>query len=1003
MATAPQGAAARPGAATSAKPGSLPTFNAGQVVKQVQQALPQVLGPLLNGSASPWKAPFRPTPIAQAVQRTDQAAVTTAKASTDAKAVLQSPKHMAQLLPVAFSPSAPSLLMATKSLAPVTAARASAKALERAVTQEVGVRVETRQPSRPTETTYMDATRAIHARHVNNRAVREVVNNALTDVAVRRRTNTVYERVNQRSGDLPRLQALDRQVIAKQALVKSASSWEETIEKRVQGRLESDPRTRALAAKVGVNSTADLQAVADKPGQASSSAAQMATRRLEESTRHIQSAQLNAHVVAGAMPALQQGVERFQSTFSPYGDQETRSNRDASLLRGEGMGKLLKTVDRMAESHEGQQLIKHLAQLGIRDAQAERAHIGSGGRVDYSLAVINARKHDMAVQQLHYERAVHGGMEDFRARVGKDIDAARAHGAAQVFVTQNFHPGMTPAQIKKAETAYLQENPGFRHAQQMHDDRIAHYGRLLSAQIAALKDHRFETDSPTQAEHFAAQRNQTLDAASKDPNVLTAALATARPGQPALSDRQYQVFGEFLNDIDRRAFRLGDTARRASGELGAAVIRSKLDGRLGKKVVDGQLVSLNLREPADRTLLGQRLDVLRTVKNHPLIQVSGKQLDLVADSFQDILNNPAQTPRSLKQQMETLERRTRGIEAFDRKTPVGQMLRTLGFGLTAISTTYGIHDLVDADGKSAEKRLAEFAKTGADLGSLGYKGTELYAGLKNLPDEHWLAKLVNPVAFRTLGVIAAVPDALNSHEALTRGDTTAASLHATTAVGGLMATFGVAGSTLPTAAGAALGPLAGPFGLGLMAAGTAGLMHPQQTRPYRMHEPMEDGGMSQRYLMHVGLSESAAHTLVDQSEHGGHSPYGMAAAYAASKGWDLKQAEDQKAFTDWLHRLDEQRQLTHLTSILKRSLDDRRIKGDLQTFNRRRDDDFFYQPLIWNRNGYPIGGNARLEQTPITPSQLSQHLAAVGIEDLPINHQSRIFTRSGTSKFMVPH
>ncbi len=610
-----------------------------------------------------------------------------------------------------------------------------------------------------------------------------------------------------------------------------------------------------------------------------------AMRRLDQVTQ-------GDKTLAGAV-ALDavQGYEQFQSNKANLDAEPTGS------IGREGMSHLALIAERIGGTSDGDKAVTRFAAIGFAQRDGIGDAVAAGAKGTYVAEVSRQ-----------------GGVDDAlltdsiigpnKTKVDADVKALAEHSAELAWLVDNDGKGMTDDELQNAIAKYPD-----------------HKGETWKAEDARLRQQL--SDDGTELIDRLMKLQKTLPAATfenamtvivkKDPSA-SLAISTALKNNPDLAkEPKSSAVVDFLTSV-----KIGDLARKYTGELASSILRSK--------VLD-KLKGIKLSDPESVQKAKQAIESLRTETFAKLIGVSGdkKALDKAVNAVQKAVDEMAAcctenaadmksatvvALKSLDDDLDQIAMQKLSnnitndasiVKAFAKNTLAGQMLRGVAVVLAA-ANAYG-----SASNASDKKDVQSIVKASLDAVGFAQRTADLGVGLGTVSKTSLLGKFGGEwkiVKAASMGeLIMGVSAALDAVSAIRSfgglgvpQDTTAGIISATSAVGGMM--------SMTPALGAAA--WAGPVGLGIVAVSVAGKIVYQGSKDAHKFEHA-----SKAFLKDGGYSEAAAEAFSKQGDFatgvGGTSQMPFLAQYAKLKGKSVQQlqawANNPKLTPDQLQRV----------------------------------------------------------------------------------------------------
>ena len=609
-------------------------------------------------------------------------------------------------------------------------------------------------------------------------------------------------------------------------------------------------------------------------------------------------------------------------------EQALRSETGSPLQTGpQGARLLMQIAGRIAGTPEGDAVISRLANLGFYDMNEIRNAIGEG--TDPAYAIELAADGGSSV----FTNDVVPGLEQFRSQVGRDVDAYNSHMEELNWRVANYQGAMTQEQLDRAIADFKRNHPDWEREQQRLERKLSQDGEALLARIQQLQNLPPELSGQREA------ANQEINRILEDPKA-TFAIQKAWQNEPKLLDSP-----QMQNTIAQVA-RLSDRGRKLAEEATTQWVRAQLSSI---KAAGSDNVDINkLQSLLDRfEKTGGRM-----------LGMSDVDINKVTKTLRDALPQPGDSDEAKLARLRTMDRQLDefssrdGVKTFNRRERLGQMLRGIGLAANFVTLTQSAPQAFN------DPSVRNWLKVASDTAGISQKSIELMGATGILSDSNKAVVLLGgsdrPLV-KGLGVFSAIFDLANAGDAFERGDVPSGIMSLTSATGTVIAALGT-------------GTMAGPIGLGIVAASVIGQMvWGQISKVNASNKYMND--TSAEFLRFAGFNDTAAHVLVDQSGDG-YSPVPLLAKYAQEKGYDLTQADQQQKFVNWINSMPKDK-LETLRDNIHHTLDN--IGGDVSKFKQTADSDSGWSDV--HKRPVIVSGRGSV-QTPSIADQINDKNAA---------------------------
>jgi LysM repeat protein len=787
--------------------------------------------------------------------------------------------------------------------------------LKSAVQTEVDTAIAARKGDPSDAQQVQGEAQALLARHPGDAASQAALKSTLADIRTDREVATVMKAAAGQRDAVKALQAIN------------GGFTQATPQARA--RLLQDPELQSWITAAAANADAPLAQVG-KDEMSQQAPAYQAAQRLDDATRGLDP-ELAGAITAQALPGWESAQGRARQEGMP-------------LLGMQGTQALSTVASRVADSTNGNALVRRLASVGLDSLQSDglRNAVALGAGPAYLVEV--ARQ--VAGQSGSVDNVLQlaeDGIDQYKAGVDGHVEGYAKEYDELNWLVSNHGGAMTPDQLNKAINDYAAaKGPQWQHKLESQRSQLTEDGTNLLRQLRQLQN--LPPELAGRQKDVDAYVNKVLD----DPKAhLAISLALQQKPELATGPEGQATLNFFAR------VKLGDQGRRLGQEFATAYVKSN---------VLGKLTNIDRSDPAS---LLQARDAVAQLKNSnfaKLLGVKPADLDKAVKYVDDALPQSTDTPEQEAARLKTLDDKLQemagptGMKAFDKGSLPGQLLRTVGLAAAGVGLVNSANKALD------DPSLKNDLKVLVDAAGLGQKGAELLVGLGRVSDETRAGKIVTGIgggwkvagrvgASEFLGVVGSAFDVWNAVDAVNKGDGTSAALYGTGAAGGLMAALGS-------------GSIAGPIGIGLVVVSAVGLAIWNHVKEANAHE----NDTSAQFLAHSGLDAATSKALVDQSGDG-YSPVPALLAYAGSKG--LNQAQTVR----WLDGLQASGKLGTLRDEVHHMLDD--AGGDPGKFKGGTSaDQNFYQQLMPR---YGARGMRLPEPFPKNFVQLDSWMRARGI------------------------
>ncbi len=627
----------------------------------------------------------------------------------------------------------------------------------------------------------------------------------------------------------------------------------------VRRKLLNDPQVQGWVKQSADAATAPLKDLGNTHYWPPQVPATKAAHALDETTKGLDP-ELGAAVVAQTLPAWEEAKKRFEKG-------------GLHLVDSQGRQPMVDIANRVSVASSGDGLVRRMIALTGDDARALFKDTASGGGTAYAIELAREAAAQGRPSGPLMEDTL-AGVDSFRHTIDQHTADYAKHFEELGWLVKNHGGTMTPEQLDRAIKDYVDGKPqawrdeADRLKQQLVDDgeKLLNQMRDLHNLPPELQGHRAEVDA-------------LYGKITEDPSARMA-IRLALEQRPELTGetQSKKLFDVFTNA------KLGDQGRKFAMELGTAYVKHQ---------VLPQLEHLDPNNPASVQRAKDAIDKLENPRFAAAYGLKPEDMKKAVGLLKQSMPQPGETREAAAARVQKLDakldemRSAGGVKAFDKSTKIGQSLRIVGFGLSAVGLMKSINAQRDDPSLKNELRVL------VDSAGLTQKMSELALADGMVTEESWVGKFGSaPMVGRygaaeLIGGLGAVLDAWNAYEDFKEDDTTGGLLWSTSAIGGAVATFGA-------------GSIAGPIGIGLVVVATVGIAMHNQAEVANAH----DNDDAARFLEHAdgGLDKATAKALVDQSFEG-HSPVPVLYAYAQQKGLTREQT------AQWLNGLQASGQL----------------------------------------------------------------------------------------------
>jgi hypothetical protein len=575
----------------------------------------------------------------------------------------------------------------------------------------------------------------------------------------------------------------------------------------------------------------------------------------------------------------------------------------------EGARALTHVAGRIAGTPEGDAAISRFVDMGLYNSSGVRQAIAEGANPAYAIQYA-AEVGGQGGEQI-FQNDVIGGINDFRAKVGRNADAYNAHMEELNWLSTNYSGTMTPERLQETIADYKASKPGFERTEQQLKGALEADGTKLLDQLGAL------ANLPPELAGQQEAANQQIRDTVGDAKSFEALQVAARQESGRLSPEAIRTIGQLG--------RLTDRGRKLAEEAATQILQREILPKFQ---------DLNPNDAASLTRARDAVESLRDGRLSNLLGIADSDLDKVVKTLENALP-PAGVVEGVEQMQARLstlntevEKLTgpNGVKSFHKSEFPGQVLRTIGLAGNIASL------FSSASTAEANPSMKNNLKILIDSAGVAQKTIELAEGLGALDSGSNSAKLFGSStkpAVKVLGALGAAFDFWNAYDYAKAGDNFSAGLSAAAGAGTIAAAVGT-------------GTMAGPIGLAVVGGAIVTQMIWDDIKQSNIH--MNE--TSENFLKHAGFDQEAAHELVDQSGDG-HSPVPILVKYAEHKGFNMDDPAGQQAFVDWINNIPPEN-LAALRDNLHHTLDE--IGGDVSKFNATAPND---EQRIWDTQQRP--------------------------------------------------
>jgi spore germination cell wall hydrolase CwlJ-like protein len=594
--------------------------------------------------------------------------------------------------------------------------------------------------------------------------------------------------------------------------------------------------------------------------------------------------------------------------------QESLNNPDkypaGALTAGPGGARALTQVaGRIAGTPEGDAAIGRFVDMGFYNSSGVRQAIAEGANPAYAIryaAEVGGQGGEQILQN-----DVLGGINDFRAKIGRTAEAYNAHMEELNWLSTNYSGVMTPERLQETINDYKASKPGFEQTEQQLKGALEADGTKLLDQLGTL------ANLPPELAGQQEAANQAIRDTVGDAKSFEALQVAARQESGRLSPETLRTIGQ--------VGRLTDRGRKLAEEAATQILQREILPKFQ---------DLNPNDAASLTRARDAVESLRDGRLSNLLGIADGDLDKVVKTLENALP-PAGVVEPFEQmraRVDTFNKEVEkltgpnGSKSFHKSEFPGQVLRTIGLAGNIASL------FASANTAEANPSLKNNLKILIDTAGIAQKTIELSEGLGALDSGSNSAKLFGSStkpAVKVLGALGAAFDFWNAYDYAKAGDNVSAGLSAAAGAGTIAAAVGT-------------GTMAGPIGLAVVGAAVIGQMIWDDIKQSNIH--MNE--TSANFLQHAGFDKEAATALVDQSGDG-HSPVPILVKYAELKGFNMEDPTHQRAFVDWINNIPPEN-LAALRDNLHHTLDE--IGGDVSKFNATAPND---ADRIWDTQQRP--------------------------------------------------